>query len=125
MRPLFAMTLLFSVTLVVGCSSKAKEQEKLPTQPARGIVKYKGKPVGNGSVSCQSLDGKVIAWGVTDGVGSFELSTYGTKDGIPPGKYRVTVGENHAKEIEPGVLEPEPEGGWKSTLPTKYANPKT
>jgi hypothetical protein len=43
----------------------------------------------------------------------------------PPGKYRVTVAVSLTKEIEPGVLEPEPEGGWKSPIPAKYANPAT
>lgn len=112
--------------LAVGCGGKKPgEVEKFPTQPARGFVKYKNAPVKDASVSFQSLDGKVSASGVTDGVGSFTLSTYGQGDGLPAGKYRVVVAANTAKEIEPGVLAPEPEGGFKSPIPVKYADPST
>jgi hypothetical protein len=88
-------------------------------------VTYQSKPVADASVGFVSIDNKVRGGGRTDGVGSFVLSTYGDKDGIPPGKYKVTVAVSLAKEIEPGVLEPEPEGGWKSPIPIKYANPAT
>ena len=112
-------------TLLAGCAKDKNENEKLPTKPARGIVTYQNKPVANASVGFVSLDNKVRAGGRTDGVGSFVLSTYGEQDGAPPGKYKVTVAVSLAKEIEPGVLEPEPEGGWKSPIPAKYANPAT
>jgi hypothetical protein len=122
----FTVCALLSTSLVfAGCESKDSGSEKLPTEPARGIVKYKGKPVAKASVGFQSLDGKVSAWGKTDGVGSFTLSTYGEEDGIPPGKYRVTVAADNTEEIEPGVLAPEPEEGWKSPIPEKYADPET
>ncbi|MBN9521708.1 carboxypeptidase regulatory-like domain-containing protein, partial [bacterium] len=88
------------VGLAVGCGDKKPgEVEKLPTQPARGFVKYKGAPVKDASVSFQSLDGKVSANGKSDGVGSFTLSTYGQSDGLPAGKYKVTVAVSGAKEI--------------------------
>jgi hypothetical protein len=117
--------LLASFALSAGCSKDKNQEVQLPTSPARGIVTYKGKPVANASVGFISLDNKVRAGGRTDGVGSFVLSTYGQQDGAPPGKYRVTVAVSNVKEIEPGVLEPEPEGGFKSPIPTKYANPST
>ena len=88
-------------------------------------MKYRDKPVANAAVTFLSLDGKVRASGTTDGVGSFTLSTYGQQDGAPPGKYKVLVAVSTVKEIEPGVLEPEPEGGFKSPIPVKYANPQT
>ncbi|QDU19154.1 carboxypeptidase-like regulatory domain-containing protein [Urbifossiella limnaea] len=114
-----------ALVVVAGCGKQPGEVEKLPTQPARGFVKYKGAPVKDASVSFQSLDGKVAANGKTDGVGSFTLSTYGQADGLPAGKYKVVVAVSAAKEIEPGVLAPEPEGGFKSPIPAKYANPST
>jgi hypothetical protein len=116
--------LLAAVTLSVGCS-KSDQRQQLPTSAARGIVTYKGKPVGEASVGFVSLDNKIRASGRTDGVGSFILSTYGQEDGVPPGKYKVTVAVSGVKEIEPDVLAPEPEGGFKSPIPTKYANPAT
>lgn len=126
MKRHFGVVPLFvGLVVTAGCGDKAKEQEKLPTSPARGIVRHKGGPVSNASVNFISLDGKVRAHGTTDGVGSFVLSTYGHQDGAPPGRYKVTVAVNTVKEIEPGVLEPEPPGGFKSLIPTKYASPNT
>lgn len=117
--------LLAAVAIASGCSKGGKSAEQLPTSTARGIVTYKGKPVGEAGVTFISLDNKVRASGRTDGVGSFVLSTYGQQDGAPPGKYKVVVAVSGTKEIEPGVLAPEPEGGFKSPIPIKYANPTT
>ena len=120
------ITLLFAFSLTLGCSKSDNTQvEKQPTKPARGIVKYKDKPLANASVVFISLDNKVRATGRTDNVGSFVLSTYGTEDGAPPGRYKVTVAVSNIVEVEPGVLAPEPEGGFKSPIPLKYSNPST
>lgn len=123
-RTLSALALLAGLAL--GCSkTDPNQQEKKPTSPARGIVTYKGKPLGNATVGFISLDNKVRASGKTDGVGSFMLSTYGNEDGVPPGRYKVTVAVSGTVELEPGVLAPEPPGGFKSPIPTKYASPNT
>jgi len=121
-----SLLLFFVLGFIAGCGEKSSSgPEKFDVVPARGVVTYKGKSVPNASVSFQSLDGKVVSSGSTDGVGSFVLSTYGQQDGIPPGKYRVVVSAVNIREIEPGVLEPEPPGGFKSSIPTKYGNPQT
>jgi hypothetical protein len=124
--------LILVLAALVGCGGGGGggnhtplEQKK--TVPARGIVTYKGKPLDNASVTFMPLEeGKTIsARGSTDGVGSFVLSTYGKDDGAPVGKYKVLVSVSFTVEVEPGVLAPEPEGGFKSPIPLKYANPKT
>lgn len=84
---------------------------------------YQGKPVANASVSFQHADGAATASGKTNAEGRFKLSTYAPDDGAPVGDYRVTVAVSMVQEIEPGVLAPEPEGGFKSPIPLKYANP--
>lgn len=118
--------LLFCLSTALGCGGKdTNQQEKKDVVPVRGIVTYRGKPLADAGVGFVSLDNKIRANGKTDGVGSFVMSTYGQEDGVPPGKYKVTVAVSGVKEIEPGVLEPEPEGGFKSPIPTKYANPST
>ena len=95
---------------------------KQPTVPVSGILTYQGKAVGGASITFFSLDGKISARGSSDAAGIFTLSTYSSNDGAPPGKYKVVAAVSGAKEIEPGVLAPEPEGGFKSPIPTKYAS---
>ena len=71
----------------------------------------------------QSADGVILARGRTDTAGAFgALSTYGTGDGVPPGRYRVMVAVSGTQEIEPGVLAPEPPGGFVSPIPRKYTS---
>ena len=113
------------VFVVLGCgdSSLPKGPEKLATVPATGVLRYKGKPVPKALVTFQALDGKVSSFGRTDAAGSFTLSTYGSQDGLPPGRYKVTAAIGSAIEVEPGVLADEPKGGFRSPIPVKYANP--
>jgi hypothetical protein len=127
LRLCLAAVLGLAAGLAAGCGDGKDPAavEKLPTVPARGVVKYKKEPVKDASVSFQSLDGKVASRGRTDGAGSFVLSTYGQEDGAPPGKYKVVVAAGGPREVEPGVLAPEPPGGFKSPIPTKYASAQT
>jgi hypothetical protein len=112
--------------LLVGCGGGPNPgPEKQATVPANGIVTYRGKAVANASVVFQALDGKVASHGSTDAAGTFRLSTYGNQDGVPPGKYKVTVAAGIPQEIEPGVLPDEPVGGFKSPIPAKYADPSS
>ena len=131
-RHVFGMVMVLISAIAMGCGGsdsggKNAPLEQKKTVPARGIVTYKGKPLNNANVVFMPLeDGKTVpARGTTDGVGSFVLSCYGKDDGAPVGKYKVIVSANLSVEIEPGVLAPEPEGGFKSPIPLKYANPKT
>jgi len=95
---------------------------RLPTVPVAGSVRYRNQPVADASLAMQSLDGTIAARGRTDAAGRFDtLSTYGTADGVPPGRYRVMVAVSGVREIEPGVLAPEPPGGFVSPIPKKYA----
>jgi hypothetical protein len=121
------LLLAVSAVVTVGCGGGNTEMgpPKQKTVPVTGIVKYKGKPVPRAGVSFQSIDGKVSANASTDGAGTFILSTYGRDDGAPPGQYKVIVAASGAKEIEPGVLDAEPEGGFKSPVPAKYGSPAT
>lgn len=125
-RSIILASVSCALMVLVGCGDQGGTKlEKQPTVPARGFVKYKGAPLKDATVTFLSLDGKVSANGKTDGVGSFTLQTYGANDGLPVGKYKVMVAVSGTKEIEPGVLAPEPDGGFKSPIPIKYANPAT
>jgi len=111
-----------------GCTtgnSPLKDLPKEPTVPVTGIVKYQGKPVAKASLTFQSTNGKVTANATSDAAGLFTVSTYSSGDGAPVGTYRVVVAVSDVQEISPGVLAPEPPGGFKSPIPLKYANPAT
>jgi Carboxypeptidase regulatory-like domain len=117
---------LWLAFVALGCGDNLpRGPEKQATVPATGVLRYRGKPVPNASVTFQALDGKVTSFGRTDAAGSFTLSTYGSQDGIPPGRYKVTAAAGGAREVEPGVLDDEPKGGFRSPIPAKYANPDT
>lgn len=124
-RTVVSCALGIAALLPAGCSDKDRQPDRPEPVPARGLVTYQRKPLAGANVSFQSLDGKVSAIGTTDAAGKVVLSTYDDGDGAPPGKYRVVVSVGTPKEIEPGVLAPEPEGGFKSPIPSKYANPDT
>ena len=117
---------LTALLTLIGCGGGGGPSfEKQKTVAVSGIITHKGKPLGKASITFHSVDGKISARGESDAAGTFRLSTYGTDDGVPPGNYKVTVAVNNVKEIEPGVLAPEPEGGFKSSIPLKYSNPET
>jgi hypothetical protein len=115
--------------VAVGCGESGggnatPKLEVKPTVAARGVVKFKGQPLKDASVTFLPLDGKTVAArGKTDGVGSFVLTTYAKEDGAPVGKYKVLVAVSTVKEVEPGVLDAEPEGGFKSPIPAMYSDP--
>ena len=111
------------VALGCGDSSLPRGPEKLATVPATGVLRYRGKPVPTALVTFQALDGKVSSFGRTDAAGRFTLSTYGSQDGLPPGRYKVTAAIGSALEVEPGVLDDEPKAGSRSPIPARYANP--
>jgi len=122
---LICTALLSATIFLLGCG-RGTTPEGMPKQttvPVSGLVRYSGKGVADASLTFQSLDGKIISRASTDKAGIFSAtSTYGKDDGTPPGKYKVMVAVSPVTEIAPGVLAPEPPGGFKSPIPTKYAN---
>lgn len=124
-RPICGLALSLSAIGCSGDTSRLKDLPKEPTFPVTGVVKYQGKPVDKASLTFQSADGKITARATSDAAGVFSVSTYGSNDGAPAGIYKVVVAVNMAKEISPGVLAPEPPGGFKSPIPSRYSNPST
>jgi len=113
--------------VALGCG-KGGDQATMPVEPTvsvSGVLRYKNAPLADAAVTFFSLDGKIAARGKTDAAGTFTLSTYAPQDGAPPGKYKVVAAVSASREIEPGVLAPEPPGGFTSPIPAKYANPAT
>ncbi|WP_425614147.1 carboxypeptidase-like regulatory domain-containing protein [Anatilimnocola sp. NA78] len=123
---ILAVVLSSVVLSLVGCTGGGPAgPEQLPTVPAAGTVTYQGSPIANADVSFQHSEGKVTATAKTGSDGRFALKSYGEKEGAPAGKYTLTVSVSGAQEIEPGVLAPEPPGGFKSPIPAKFGSTTT
>jgi len=123
---LFALVASLLLVSLVGCGGgEPPGPEKLPLVPAGGTVTYQGNPLANADVAFQHSEGKVTPSGKTDAQGKFTLKSYGEESGAPAGSYTVTVSVSGSQEIEPGVLAPEPPGGFKSPIPAKYGSSTT
>jgi hypothetical protein len=88
---LVATCLIFATT--IGCGNKSH----LSVAPVHGSVTYKGRGVPGALVIFFPVDEtadvvkKLRPFGSADADGKFELKTYSTGDGAPPGKYRVSI----------------------------------
>ncbi len=93
-----------------------------PTHPVRGYVYFDGAPVAGAQVVFQSADGGgrrgVRADAITEGDGSFLLSTYTAHDGVPVGEYGATVVWRKPFLTEAGRPGP-------NQLPERYARAET
>jgi 3',5'-cyclic AMP phosphodiesterase CpdA len=121
--PVLANVLLDSVLpddlTVPESEEKGVERKKLKTYPFRGTVYHDGTPVAGAQLTFSRVDakGKRTTYGVarTEADGTFVVSTYGAFDGIPAGKYTVTVA---LRSLGPdGRARP-------NLLPAKYAAPE-
>jgi hypothetical protein len=94
-------------------------------QPAcfsvKGRVLFEKAPIAEAQVALhpvgQTLTVKPV--GVTDGQGYFTLSTFGTNDGAPPGRYIVTV--TWKQLIQTGE---EKTRSGRNQLPAHYGDPR-
>lgn len=88
---LSVVPLLFSVT---GCGDAPPPRKEL--QKVSGTILIDGRPPGSPvQIQCHNVAGMdnampTISQGLTDVLGNFELSTYESGDGIPPGDYVLT-----------------------------------
>lgn len=121
-----------SLVLLAGCSG-----EKAPaTSPVKGTVTYNGASVEGATVVFAPTATGKPATAVTDAGGHYELSTFGSKDGAPPGEYSVTVTKTTTEGAE-STLTPEqmnelalqgkplPGPTTKQLLPQKYSQAAT
>jgi hypothetical protein len=81
---------ILAVLVLVGCGSG-----KRAVFPVHGQVTFENKPVANALVTFQPLDGPELERSsqsiLTEEDGSFAATTYAKGDGLPVGKYAVTV----------------------------------
>jgi hypothetical protein len=110
--------LLILLLLTAGCSPTSS----LPAcYPVKGRVLFEGNPIPEAQVTLHpvghSIAVKPVAY--TDAQGNFTLSTYGSNDGAPAGKYIITV--QWRQLIQVGE---EKTRAGKNQLPAHYASEK-
>lgn len=115
--PLSATAVLLAVLGATGCSGSKNPWEK--TFPVSGVVQFKGKTVAGAELAFFPIDAsapdEVRPKAKSDANGRFEASTFTHNDGLPAGKYRVTV-VHHEVAVSKGTIVAKP-----NTLPAKYA----
>ena len=124
----------FAAISVAGCS---KESSVPGTLPTTGIVRQKGAPVADATVTFSPAgqsSGKAAS-GKTDASGKFTLTTLKAGDGALPGDYEVIVSkmetsgkamtDEEAREYYNKFQKPPPAPQSKSALPEKYSTAAT
>ena len=92
--------LLSAVWLMPGCGHARSDEEFLdrvlpdrpPVVPVAGVVTVDGQPAKGILVELHDPEAEdgIEPRGFTDDSGAFQLTTYNTGDGAPPGEYTVT-----------------------------------
>jgi hypothetical protein len=90
------------VCSVAGCGGEAGDNR--PRYPASGTVLLEGAPVEGAVVAFVLDEGDATAAAMTDELGKFQLNLPPGKQGIPAGKYKITVRKSSASG--PAVKEP-------------------
>jgi hypothetical protein len=117
-----------SFTLAASCGrSKSMEiKNKLPVFPVHGTVTINGKPAPEASLTFLPIDpfpkdaAINVPRAITGEDGSFVVSTYGSGDGAPAGRYRVIASW---KGSQAGVHGEQRED-LPELLPKNYQNPR-
>lgn len=126
LRPVLALILVGTG----GCSPEGAPWAKArpPVYPVSGRVLLGGQPLVGASVHFFSADAKRTAYGMTDGEGRFELTTFESGDGAVEGEHSVKVRKvDIISHDDPSIdyasslkTAPPPETKWHS--PQRYAD---
>lgn len=122
LRPTGVLFCLLSVGLLTSCGGNTRPA----TVKVRGTVQWQGQAAAGAQVifhpvSATGVMEKIRPNGRTDSAGMFELTSFLSNDGCPPGDYRVTV---IWPQIKPGTSGEGAEEG-PDRLKGKYADPET
>jgi hypothetical protein len=111
----------FSLALFASGCGKGPPKPWEKVYPAKGVVKFRGKPLGGAMITLVPQDSafpdSVRPSATTKGDGTFELGTYSQNDGAPAGAYKALV--LHFPVVGP---KDNPSPG-ANDLPAKYARP--
>jgi hypothetical protein len=114
-----ALLCLAGTATLVSCSDK--DYAEVPVYPASGTLTVEGEPAYGAYVTFHPVDDVGMTKGnrpfsrVSEG-GTFTVTTYDTGDGLPEGKYDVTV---------TWPEDPEARGPSPDRLDGQYADPKS
>ncbi len=118
--------LIAAVLITAGCGPTQQGPERLPTYRVQGLVTVDDLPAPGVMVhfhNVEAPEGVVEIYAakpkaVTDGDGTFAMSTYTNGDGVAAGEYRVTFQWKKFDRLKNGYTGPDQLGG-------KYADPET
>jgi hypothetical protein len=89
-----------------------------------GTVRLDGKPLSAAGVGFHPNGGGAVASGTTDAEGRYRLET-GSRPGVMPGEYRVTVSKTHTSGISSAGLPLPGKVKTEHLIPTQYDHPTT
>ena len=115
----------------VGCGSRGKV---VKLAPVSGIVRYNGKPLSGAYVKFMQEKCPIVAGGLTDEDGNFEITAFKPGDGAPIGENLVTItfaaqDTAHRREVDSEmeevmtITDPEEQGQRLMELSHKAKNP--
>ncbi len=133
-RPLMFVMGLLCLTFAASCGRPKSIPIKgqLPVFPVSGKLTMNGQPMADAQICFYSSEevpkgtSKIRPHATTEEDGSFRVSTYGSEDGAPVGKYSVTVswkGPAVGAAGEVGVAGDDDDRPEK--LPLAYQNPRS
>jgi len=117
----------------VGCG-KAKVSRE-PVFKISGKILYKGQPVEDADVVFTCAEKNRSAFGRTNGLGEFKLTTFVSNDGAVPGKHvvlvtKIQIGETvevadiSNESYQPPKLHESTDPKPKNAIPSRYADAK-
>jgi hypothetical protein len=115
----FALALLPALALAAGCGG----EKELKVHPVTGKVSFQGKPAAGANVvlhpKSESIPKNVVPSATVKDDGTFQITTYQSGDGAPPGDYTATI-EWHKMITDEGGS-----GRGPNVLPPQYADAKS
>jgi hypothetical protein len=112
----------WAVVLVLVAAAGCGGQGQHKTAVVRGTVKYKGKPVPNGTVNFIPEGNGPSATGELGPDGTYTLTTYKSGDGAVLGRHKVVI---VAMQDQAGKLPEERSPTPPPIVPTAYTSPAT
>jgi hypothetical protein len=118
---------MLSIGLMVGLIGGCQAQSQPELVHVTGQLTVNGQPAVGAIVTLHPLGGgneTIRPTGQVNPAGQFELTSFQRGDGVPPGKYKVTVTWLQPPTPRPGTGEGD-EGSYRHLLPGLYSNPET